>query len=25
VFEHPGTYDFACTRHAGMTARVFVQ
>jgi plastocyanin len=25
VFEHPGTYDFACTRHAGMTGRVFVQ
>jgi plastocyanin len=25
VFSSPGTYDFACTRHAGMTARVFVQ
>ena len=25
VFAYPGTYDFACTRHAGMTGRVFVQ
>ena len=25
VFEHAGTYDFACTRHAGMMGRVFVQ
>lgn len=25
VFEHPGAYDFACTRHAGMVGRVFVQ
>ena len=25
VFAHPGTYDFACTRHAGMVGRVFVQ
>lgn len=25
VFEHPGAYDFACTRHAGMVGRVFVR